>query len=121
MPRERWPSVDVSVALEGALTNLAPVADISETAAEWVGAYVYVHLDDALPLEKGQYYLFQIQGLEVRTADGEHLGRVVDILVTGANDVYLTDRVPIPAVDRFIRSIDLAAGRMVVEGIDELL
>jgi hypothetical protein len=28
-------TVDVSVALEGALTNLAPVADISETAAEW--------------------------------------------------------------------------------------
>lgn len=72
-------------------------------------------------LPEGEFYDFQIVGLRVVTSDGRDLGRITEILRTGANDVYLTDRVLVPAVDRFVRGIDLERGEMVVEGLDELL
>ena len=37
----------------------------------------------------GVFYLHQIEGLEVFTEEGENLGRVTEILKTGANDVYV--------------------------------
>lgn len=98
--------------------------DGREAAEEWVGAYVYVHVDDALPLEKGQYYFFQIQGLEVRTADGERLGRIVDILATGANDVYVIrgagQEILLPAIPEVILEVDLEQGTMTVQLIPGL-
>ncbi|MCD6361440.1 MAG: 16S rRNA processing protein RimM [Armatimonadetes bacterium] len=103
-----------------AILELEGVTD-RESARHLQGALLTVRRDQVPPLPEGEYYDFQIVGLRVFTTDGRDLGVVTEILRTGANDVYLTDRVPIPAVDRFIRSIDLAAGRMVVEGIDELL
>jgi 16S rRNA processing protein RimM len=100
-----------------ALLTLAGL-NTREAAERWRGVYVYVHLDDALPLEDGSYYYFQIEGLSVSTDEGEELGRVVEILATGANDVYVvrgqTGELLIPALKHVILQIDLEAGRMVV-------
>ncbi len=75
------------------------------------------------PLGQGQYYRFQIVGLEVFTGDGRHLGRIEEILSTGANDVLVV-RGPagetlLPAIDDVVLEVDLAARRMVVEPLEE--
>ncbi|MGC9318556.1 MAG: ribosome maturation factor RimM [Armatimonadota bacterium] len=84
-------------------------------------ATLRVQRDAVPPPPDGEFYDFQILGLRVVTADGRDLGRVRDILRTGANDVYETDRALIPAVDTFIKAIDLERGEMVVQEVDDLL
>jgi 16S rRNA processing protein RimM len=87
---------------------------------------VYVHIDDAVPLEEGEYYLYQIEGIRVVTSDGEELGQVTDVIETGANDVYVvttpggTEHL-IPAIEDVIQTVDIAGGLMVVKLLDGLL
>jgi 16S rRNA processing protein RimM len=87
---------------------------------------VYVHIDDAVPLEEDEYYLYQIEGIRVVTSDGEELGQVTDVIETGANDVYVVSTPDgaehlIPAIADVIQTIDVAEGLMVVKLLDGLL
>jgi 16S rRNA processing protein RimM len=70
-------------------------------------------------LEAGEYLADQIIGLNVITLAGEALGTLVEIIATGANDVYVVrgDRgeVLLPARAEVIRSIDPANATMTVE------
>ena len=60
------------------------------TAAEsFRGLLVQVPMEEAAPLEEDEYYEHEILGLEVWTRAGEHLGRIEEILYTGANEVYV--------------------------------
>ena len=45
--------------------------------------------DQAIPLEEDEYFLFQLIGLTVNSEDGEHLGEVVEVIETGANNVFV--------------------------------
>lgn len=87
---------------------------------------VYVHIDNAVPLEEDEYYLYQIEGIKVVTSDGEELGQITDIIETGANDVYIITAPDgaehlIPAIEDVIQSVDVAEGLMVVRLLDGLL
>ncbi len=98
-----------------ALLRLRGITDRS--AAEiWRGAYVYVALADALPLEQDEYYYHQIVGLAVETAQGEPLGSVRGVLATGGNDVYVIasaqGELLLPAIKSVILEVDLEAGVM---------
>ncbi len=64
----------------------------------------------------GVYYHYQIIGSEVVTLSGARLGKVVDIIETPANDVYVV-REPqtnsetlVPATQDIIKGIDTVAG-----------
>ncbi len=88
--------------------------------------YIFVSLEDAVPLESDEIYLFQVIGLEARTTSGEILGRVEDVIETGANDVYVIKggaygEVLIPAIPSVVRNIDIEAGTMLVEPLPGLL
>ncbi|GIL09262.1 MAG: ribosome maturation factor RimM [Chloroflexota bacterium] len=87
---------------------------------------VMVPLENAVPLEPGEFYLYQLIGLAVETADGTALGTLRDVIETGANDVYVVaspahGEVLLPAIDEVIVRIDIAAGVMVVNLIEGLL
>jgi len=73
------------------------------------------------PPPDGAYYEYQIVGLRAVTAAGADLGRVRQVLRTGANDVYETEKALIPAIASVVREIDLERGEMVVEDVDGLL
>lgn len=84
------------------------------------GALIYLPAESAANLPDGTYFHHQIIGLRVETEDGEALGEVLDILQTGANDVYIVgggeqDELLLPAIGSVIQRIDLAAGTMVVK------
>jgi len=71
---------------------------------------VMIHIDNAIPLEDGEYYLFQLIGLTV-VADDKEIGAVVEVIETGANDVYVVQsdtygEVLIPAHEETIVNID---------------
>jgi 16S rRNA processing protein RimM len=81
--------------------------------------FVMVALEDAVPLEEGEYYLYQLIGLNVQTEDGQLLGTLTDVLETGANDVYIVDspqygEVLIPVSDKTIIKTDVDNGIVIV-------
>ncbi|GAB4509368.1 MAG: ribosome maturation factor RimM [Anaerolineae bacterium] len=90
------------------------------------GLLVLVKLEDAVPLEEDEVYLYQLIGLNVFLEDGTALGTLVEVLETGANDVYIIDspqhgEVLIPAIDETILDTDLENQRITVRLPDGLL
>jgi 16S rRNA processing protein RimM len=86
---------------------------------------IEIPLHQLQPLPEGQYYHFQLIGLEVWTTRGELLGSITDILNTASNDNYVVktpeEEVFIPAIEDVVKSIDLVEGRVVIEPIEGLL
>lgn len=92
------------------------------TAAETLrGARLLVPSSESPPLPEGEYYEWQLIGLQVITTDGRGLGVVEEILQTGANDVYVTAQCLVPATADVIKCIDLEAGKIIVEPMAGLL
>ncbi|MEW6032707.1 MAG: ribosome maturation factor RimM [Bacillota bacterium] len=94
-----------------------------EQAAALRGAVLEIPVAEVRPLPPGHWYRFEIIGLEVVDETGRRLGRVRDILETGANDVYVVlpdgaegarDEILLPALKDVVLEVDLEAGRMVV-------
>ncbi len=87
--------------------------------------FLVVPEGELAPLPEGQYYRFQLIGLMVRNASGASLGRVTDVLTTGANDVYVVQgekgEILVPATDEVIKEIDLERGEMVIEEVPGLI
>jgi 16S rRNA processing protein RimM len=96
-----------------------------DSAERLRGEVLYVRVDDLPPLPAGVYYLHQIEGLEAFTEQGERLGRVKEILKTGANDVYVVQgdkgEILLPAIPQVIREIRLEEGRIIVRIMEGLV
>ena len=105
---------------EQVILKFAGIED-RDAAARLRGAQLCLTGQQLMPLPEGQYYQFQLLGVEVVTTTGESLGPVTEVLRTGANDVYVTDRALIPAIDSVVKHIDLQARRMLIEPVDGLL
>ncbi len=75
--------------------------------------------DDLPPLADGEYYRYQLIGVEVFDGAGEALGRIEDVIDTGANDVYAVRNADgellVPAIDTVVRTVDLPGRRMEVD------
>ena len=67
------------------------------------------------PTAEGEYYAFQLVGLEVEEEGGRVLGRVVEVAPGVANDVLELDSgLALPMVEDCISRVDLAAGKIVI-------
>jgi 16S rRNA processing protein RimM len=109
---------------EEALVKFAEI-DGREEAAALGRHWLFITLEDALPLEEGEYYAFQAVGIDVITDDGQTLGKVSSILETGANDVFIVDgaqgEILIPDIDGVILEVDIPNGKMIVHLPDGLI
>ena len=106
--------------------GLLLLADVAsrEAAEEWRGALVYAYQQDLAPLEADEYLVSDIIGLQVATEEGEALGEIIEVIVTGANDVYVvrgaqTDLL-LPAIKQVILAVDVPTGTMTVRLLDGL-
>jgi len=100
--------------------------DTPEEAGRLRNQWVYVPANDRPALSEGEYYHHQLLGLRVASEDGVELGKITDILETGANDVYVIrsesgKEVLLPAIQSVILDIDLEKGQMLVHLIPGLL
>jgi 16S rRNA processing protein RimM len=120
----RLVKIEASRPHQGAvLVKFAGVPD--RNAAELLrDQFVLIPEDQAMPLAENENYAHDLIGLSVETTDGEKLGKLTEILYTGANDVYAVagpnGELLIPALKEVIVNVDLAAGRMVVALLDGL-
>lgn len=65
--------------------------------------------------EEGEYYVFQLVGLEVEEEGGRMLGTVTEVSPGVANDVLELDTgLALPMVDACVRQVDLERRRILV-------
>lgn len=100
------------------VAKLAGIQDRDESA-ELIGRGIFVDRVDLPELEHDEFYWADLIGLEVLTEDGVCLGRIEQLMETGANDVLVVrgDRERlIPFVLReVVKQVDLAQGRLIVD------
>ena len=100
--------------------------DTPEAAAQLRGSLLRVPRAELVPLPPGHYYVFDIIGLSVYTADGRCRGTITDVLSTGSNDVYVVTPpagkdLLVPALKQVVLSIDIDGGRMTIKNLEEWL
>lgn len=85
---------------------------------------LYVTRDKAIPLLKDEYYVADLIGLDVFTKEGELLGKIKEVLPTGANDVYVVasseGEILIPAIKSCILEVNLEESNMIVHLMEGL-
>jgi 16S rRNA processing protein RimM len=90
-----------------------------DDARALLGAFLYVPESEAVTLPAGEFFVHQVIGLAVITAEGRQLGTVRDVLTTGSNDVYVVAGGPrellLPAIKDVVKRIDPDAGIIEVE------
>lgn len=94
-----------------------------EMVSQLTNANVYVKADQLPPLPEDEYYPYQLIGLDVYEDQGSYLGQLIQILRTGANDVYLIenqagDETLIPAIEDVILEVDLKEKKMLVSKLE---
>ena len=55
---------------------------------QYVKKDLCVTRENAVKCEPGEYFICDLIGLDVITDEGEHIGKLTDVLETGANNVY---------------------------------
>jgi 16S rRNA processing protein RimM len=50
---------------------------------------ILISRDQAVPLAENEYFIADLIGLTVMTDEGEELGKLTEVMKTGANDVYV--------------------------------
>lgn len=96
-----------------------------EAAAVFRDQLLEIPESEATPLPPGEYYRWQIEGMEAVTRDGQHVGTVREVLETGANDVLvIVDDAGaeslVPLIDEFA-TVDGESRRVVVTPIPGML
>jgi 16S rRNA processing protein RimM len=107
--------------------KLEGVASV-EDAEVLRGYWVVIPIEEVPALPSGAYYLYQIVGLEVYTTEGTHIGKIVDVITSTANDVYVvkgpgvtepSGELLIPAIKLVVRLIDVEGGRLEIAPLEE--
>ncbi|MCU0476001.1 MAG: ribosome maturation factor RimM [Anaerolineae bacterium] len=108
-----------------ALVTFAEITD-RDTADRLRGLCLMVALQDAVPLEDGEVYLFQMIGMRVVSEDGQDLGEIIDIAETGGNDNYIVKsptvgEYAIPDIPQVIVRIDVPNRQLVIRPLEGLI
>jgi 16S rRNA processing protein RimM len=97
-----------------------PGVDNRDAALQWVGAEIWVRRSALPKARRGEYYWFDLEGLDVVTAQGVALGKVSHLFATGANDVMVVrdgerERLIPFVLKQFVHEVNLDSGSITVE------
>lgn len=96
-----------------------------EDAEDLAGQTLSAPREEFAELPEGEYYRFDILGLDVFDEKGLGYGKVTDVIVTGSNDVYIVSdgkkEILLPMIDEVIKKIDLKERKLIFHIIEGLL
>jgi len=97
-----------------------------EDAGLYRNQWVFIKTKDAPPLPDGQLYQYELIGFKVVDESENPLGTLVEILETGANDVYVVKddagkEILLPAIPSVILDLDIGARTIRVHVLDGLV
>ncbi len=104
---------------DNALIRLEGITTPEEVRA-LSGTPIRTFASEVKPLAEGEYFYFQLIGIKVVNEIGELLGTLIDILETGANDVYVVsppegkETILLPNIPSVVLNIDLETQTIVV-------
>lgn len=109
---------------KGFLLILLKDCSTRKQAQGWIGADVFVDKKDLPNLPEGEYYHFELKGLEVVTEGGQPLGVIEGVFSTGGNDVYVvrgpSGEILVPAIEDVVIKVEKGK-RVVIRPIEGLL
>lgn len=93
---------------------------------KYKGRALFVARENAVKLEKDEYFIVDLIGLKVRDEEKNLTGTLIDVIETGANDVYVVEledgrEVLLPAIKQCILSVDIEKQLILVDIMDGLL
>jgi 16S rRNA processing protein RimM len=96
---------------DGLLVSFRGV-DTPEDVGKFRNQWVYIKASQVPPLPEGQHYQYELIGLDVVDENETPLGKLVEILETGANDVYIVrdesgKEILLPAIPSVILDLDM--------------
>lgn len=82
-------------------------------------ADLLVTREHAVKLQPGEYFIADLIGLQGVSDEGEDLGKIIDVIQTGANDVYVFSKereqeLLVPKIPDCIKEINLEKGIVLV-------
>lgn len=97
-----------------------------EDIEKYAGKGLFVTRDNAVKLNKDEYFIADLIDMDVVDESDEHLGVITDCMQTGANDVYviaLDDgrELLLPAIKDCIINVDIEGRTMKVHVLEGLL
>ncbi len=110
---------------KGILLSFKGIQD-RDKVGEFRNTHVYAKISE-LPDLEDDFYDYELIGLEViEDGTGKSLGKIKEIIKTGANDVYVViqesgSEILLPSIPEVVLDIDLAEGQMSVFLLDGLL
>ena len=100
--------------------------DNIDDIVKYRGKGLFVTRENAVKLQKDEYFIADLIGLKVVNEDGSFAGVLKDVMETGANDVYIVEsrdgkEVLIPAIKDCILQVDFEKEQVLVHLLDGLL
>ena len=90
------------------------------------GMDLLITRDQAVRLAPNENFIVDLIGLKAVTDDGKELGVLKDVMLTGANDVYVIEtgekkEILIPAIPDCVLDVNLEEGTILIHLLDGLL
>ena len=90
------------------------------------GKDLLVTRDNAIKLEEGEYFIYDIINSDVYTDTGNKLGVLTEVITNAANDVYVVKmadgkEVLLPAIDECVLNVDIENKKVIVHLMNGLL
>lgn len=97
-----------------------------EEAVKFRQCGIFVDREHAVRLSKDEYFIADLIGLKVVDENDSEIGTLVDVIQTGANDVYQINmndgrELLLPAIKECILDVDVEEGFVKVHVLDGLL
>ena len=93
---------------------------------KYKGRDLWIPREEAQELDEDEYYIADLLGMKVLLEDGSEFGTLKNVMETGANDVYIVDRVDgeeilLPAIHDCVLDVDVEKNTMTVHLMKGLL
>lgn len=90
------------------------------------GKDLLVTRENAVPLAENEYFIYDIIEAEVVSEEGDLIGTLIEVLVTGANDVYVVrtgegKEILLPVIADCVKDVDIENKRVTVHLLPGLL
>ncbi len=93
--------------------------DSKDLAQQWTNAEIAIKREQLPPLEEGQHYWSDLEGMSVKTLQGVTLGVVSEVIETGANPVLViegNERYLVPYVpSEIVKNVSMSSNELIVD------
>jgi 16S rRNA processing protein RimM len=93
---------------------------------QFKGSLLKVDENQLSELDEGEYYFHEIIGCHMYTDQGEEIGKIHEILATGANDVWIVKRnggkdLLVPYIEDIVKEINIEEKKVIIIPMEGLL